>query len=216
MGFREPYKGVIFKEKSTGMRFKIIQLFGNEEGEGLCVLDMQTNEIIGVCDDDNELDGLPVMVFEWVDYIEETEFTGYEAPWLRELAERIVEANDETIGYIDTEMIAFVVETQYGSGKLMGRTYNLKKHPMKAYTEKDYAIVIYEANTTQLNEKQMALLVYHELTHIPQPTKSMLTDHDVEDFAVIVDRFGSRWHENENLIDVSKECILTEEDKFKM
>lgn len=64
----------------------------------------------------------------------------------------------------------------------------------QAYIPYDFIIIIYTSNAWDLDEKQLEILVYHELRHIKMglhgPT---VRAHDIEDFRDIIDRYGLDW-----------------------
>lgn len=67
----------------------------------------------------------------------------------------------------------------------------------------DYTITIFEPNVEKFTEEQMKILLFHELLHIdivfnPDGTETYsLKGHDLEDFKLIIDRYGTEWSEIE-------------------
>jgi len=74
------------------------------------------------------------------------------------------------------------------------RTYAECKHLNELeqfYSGMDFAIIVYEPNAALLDETQLRILIYHELLHVGKNGK--VNPHDVEDFAAVINRFGSNW-----------------------
>lgn len=70
----------------------------------------------------------------------------------------------------------------------------------------DYTITVFEPNCQGFSERQMRILLFHELLHVgiefrDGSEKYTTNPHDLEDFKLIIERFGPRWAE----IDSSEE-----------
>lgn len=63
----------------------------------------------------------------------------------------------------------------------------------------DFTITVFKNNCVGMSEKQMEILLFHELLHIgvePGPDGEEIysvNHHDLEDFKVIIDRYGTNW-----------------------
>lgn len=62
----------------------------------------------------------------------------------------------------------------------------------------DFLIVIYEQNIIQLTEKQLYILMFHELLHVGVSEKNgeleyKVVPHDIEEFDEIISRYGLHW-----------------------
>lgn len=58
----------------------------------------------------------------------------------------------------------------------------------------DFTITIYEPNCIGFTIEQLRILIFHELLHIGvDGEKLSINKHDLEDFSVIVERFGAHW-----------------------
>jgi len=66
----------------------------------------------------------------------------------------------------------------------------------KAFIPYDFIICVYEPNAILLDEKQKEILMYHELLHVGlDPSgKLYVVPHDVEDFNVIIEKYGLHWN----------------------
>ncbi len=56
----------------------------------------------------------------------------------------------------------------------------------------DYMITVYENNIAYMSEKQIRILLEHELMHIDKSGKGTVP-HDLEDFKEIIAKYGVDW-----------------------
>lgn len=62
----------------------------------------------------------------------------------------------------------------------------------------DFTITVFEPNVEHMTDEQIKILLFHELLHVginlkdDRETYSTLP-HDLEDFKLIIDRFGTDW-----------------------
>lgn len=60
----------------------------------------------------------------------------------------------------------------------------------------DFTVTLFEPNIAFLNAKQIEILIFHELLHIGVDEDSFfIRPHDLEDFKVIIDKYGVNWSE---------------------
>lgn len=62
----------------------------------------------------------------------------------------------------------------------------------------DFTITVFEPNVTGMTDDQIKILLFHELLHIgidfgDDGEKYFVNPHDLEDFKIIIDRFGVNW-----------------------
>ena len=68
----------------------------------------------------------------------------------------------------------------------------------------DFTITLFVKNNVGMSEEQIRTLLFHELLHIgiePGPDGDEIysvRNHDLEDFKVIIDRFGTDWATKQN------------------
>ena len=81
----------------------------------------------------------------------------------------------------------------------------------QAWLPYDFIITFYERNTELLSENQKKIVMLHELKHIGIGEKGLkLEEHDREDFADILKRYGIDWNcLDENVIDILSEDRIT-------
>lgn len=66
----------------------------------------------------------------------------------------------------------------------------------------DYSITVYYNNCVGLSTEQMSILLFHELLHIGIDYGKdggevySIKKHDLEDFKLIIDKFGTDWAKN--------------------
>ncbi|MDK2932391.1 MAG: hypothetical protein PWP27_201 [Clostridiales bacterium] len=106
---------------------------------------------------------------------------------LKELAIKVIDKREE-IAHVDVDEVLFLIEYKTKPNAI-ARTYKLTNHPIQAFTDCKYAIVFYDSNTDYMSEKQLALLMLHELMHIPK-TGDLLVNHNVQDFYEVL-KIGS-------------------------
>ena len=64
----------------------------------------------------------------------------------------------------------------------------------------DFTITVFEPNIVNFTEEQLRILIFHELLHIKidlandGTEKYSCNPHDVEDFRVIINRYGIDWN----------------------
>ena len=68
-------------------------------------------------------------------------------------------------------------------------------------------ITVFEPNCVGMTEKQMEILIYHELLHIKidEDGNHSVRPHDLEDFRVIIDEYGVDWDKVEEQIQNNEE-----------
>ena len=58
----------------------------------------------------------------------------------------------------------------------------------------DFTITVFEHNILGFSEEQIRILLFHELLHVGiEKDRLFIKGHDLEDFKVIIDEFGTSW-----------------------
>lgn len=63
----------------------------------------------------------------------------------------------------------------------------------------DFSITLFEPNNEHMNDRQLEILLFHELLHVGiEPADNgeesySIVPHNLEDFKVIIDKFGTDW-----------------------
>ena len=111
-------------------------------------------------------------------------WTWEEADDLAELAAEIIAVRPE-VAHVDINEVLFLRELEGMPGHTLARTYRLSGHPIGFFTVAKYAIVFFEQQVDYMSRKQLAILMLHELMHIPA-LGDKLVDHNVKDFRSIL------------------------------
>ena len=120
---------------------------------------------------------------------------------LLEIANNLVKT-EKSLAYIRESTVQFVVLGSDSEKKSKGRvTYGeCEKIPAKYkwVIPYDFTITIFEPNVERFTDKQMRILLLHELMHIGieqdgNEEKYFTVPHDVEDFREILDKYGVEW-----------------------
>lgn len=75
----------------------------------------------------------------------------------------------------------------------------------------DFTITLFPKNNVGMSEDQIRVLLFHELLHVgidmgPDGEETYsVTPHDLMDFKIIIDRFGTDWHTNPKPGETAKE-----------
>ena len=63
----------------------------------------------------------------------------------------------------------------------------------------DFTITVFEPNAAKFTDDQIRILLHHELLHVGIDKKAdgsesySIVDHDIEDFKLILDKYGTDW-----------------------
>lgn len=116
-----------------------------------------------------------------------------------ELAKQVIEENPE-LEYLRTApvTIIFLASThkKKGKGKSVYGQCEKVQEKNKWGIPADFTITIFEPNVAGMTEEQLKILLFHELLHVGRDYES-ITPHDLEDFKIIVDRYGVDWAKHE-------------------
>ena len=125
--------------------------------------------------------------------------TVFKSPEYRRLGERIIKEHEDlhwikeckiSIGYVESD------KDKRTNGKIIYADCNKVQPLYKAYVPYDFIIRLYTTNTLMLDEKQLDILMYHELLHVGMEDNGepKIVPHDIEDFKCILDRYGLDWN----------------------
>lgn len=106
-----------------------------------------------------------------------------DAPDLRELAAKVIAARDE-VAHVEVDQVLFLRELETKPPAL-ARCYRFANHPIGFFSEKPYGIVFYWHLCDYMSLEQLAMLMLHELMHIPK-TGDKLVQHNVKDFRAVL------------------------------
>lgn len=131
------------------------------------------------------------------------EYDFKESQGLKDLAAKIISKRPE-VRYIDVNDVLFLREYE-SKPPASARCFRLVGHPIQAFRPETFSIVFYEANIDHMTPQQRALLMFHELMHIPE-TGDKLIDHTIKDFSEIIGVGGTDWSRpNKDVPDILEE-----------
>ena len=105
------------------------------------------------------------------------------APDFEKIALKLI-AHVEQVDHVDADEILFLRELDTKPPSA-AKIYRIGDHPMGFFTDKKYCIVVFWAVCDYMTPEQLAILVLHEMLHIPSHG-AKLVDHDVQDFRSIL------------------------------
>lgn len=120
-----------------------------------------------------------------------TECEFRESQEMYDLAIKLIRARPE-VNYIDADDVIFLQEYNT-KPPVNARCFRLVNHPIQAFRSETFCIVFYEAVIDHMSPQQRALLMLHELMHIPE-SGDRLIDHTIKDFNEILGLGGIDWN----------------------
>lgn len=121
---------------------------------------------------------------------------------MEEIAQEVIKEHEEDLRWIEQEeiKIAYVYsdrEKRKQGRRIFGECK--KADPVtKELAQCDFIITFYEPNTERFTDKQLHILMYHELLHATiKNGNTAIEPHDyiVGDFRKIIDEYGADWAE---------------------
>lgn len=84
------------------------------------------------------------------------------------------------------------------SGKPVLGDCRLVSEPWNAFCPFDFLITVYLGNTAGMTDRQLQILLHHELLHVGMDERNgepvyKVNPHDIEEFREIADRYGIDW-----------------------
>ena len=104
-----------------------------------------------------------------------------------------IKDSDVTIIYLSSEL------KKIQNGKIIFGQCEKISEKYKWGIPCDFTITLFEPNCEDLTPEQLRILIFHELLHVGIAFNSQgdevysIVPHDLEDFKVIIDRFGTEW-----------------------
>ena len=128
----------------------------------------------------------------------------------REINERYTEIADkliheeETLRYIaESEVTIVYLSSEHekkSDGKIVFGQCEKVPEKYKWAVPCDFTITVFEPNVERFTEEQFRILLFHELLHVGieldgNEERYFVRPHDLEDFKLIINRFGTDWSE---------------------
>ena len=137
---------------------------------------------------------------------------------IKQIAEKLINKFPNNFSMFDADQILFLLETTKSPKKYA----DVKKvtPPYTYITNVKFIITVYEKNILEFSDAQLHALILHELMHIDE-NFDKIVKHDLEDFRVIVDLFGSNWDTNPDIKDILEETedvqtLDTQDDEIEL
>ena len=130
-----------------------------------------------------------------------------ESQKMKGIAKAVINSRDE-VRHVDVNEVLFLEESET-VGRAAARCYSLKDKPIQLFTDKRFSIVFYESMIDYFTKDQRAILMLHELMHIPE-IGDKLVKHNVEDFYEVLS-LGIDW----NCLNAKVPKIIEEKDHEK-
>ena len=121
---------------------------------------------------------------------------------LRELGRRVIRDRPDLAWIQESRIrIGYALSSldRTRDGKMVFAECHQVKPLWQAFIPYDFVIVFYEPNTMLMDDRQLEILMYHELLHVGMDENGSLKiqPHDIEDFRVILDEYGMDWNQVE-------------------
>jgi|GEM_PF-6722649 len=108
---------------------------------------------------------------------------------LSDLVKEVLKENEDLqwlVGYLGK--ICFLKTEKLG-GDIVAKTKGITP-PLSLLTEYRYLIIVSEEKFSALSKDSQKKVIEHELRHIPEEFDGKTVVHDVEDFKVMIDKYG--------------------------
>lgn len=123
-----------------------------------------------------------------------------------EIAHELIETEPELLDIKNSQAtIVYLSSTQAkkDKDKLVGGQCEKVAEKYKWGIPADFTITVFEPNVEGFSDEQLRILLFHELLHVGIEFNAdgsetySIKGHDLEDFKLIIDRFGTDWSEVE-------------------
>ena len=112
-----------------------------------------------------------------------------------EVIEEQPELEELRNGDVQVIFLASSYEKKHGGKPVLGQCEKISDK-YKWGRPCDFTVTVFEPNCEGMSEEQLKILLFHELLHIGvEDERLYVKPHDLEDFKVIIDRFGTNWAE---------------------
>ena len=111
--------------------------------------------------------------------------------------------NEPSLQHIkESHAVIIYLESDYAKtskGKLVFGQCEKIQDKYKWGIPADFTITVFEPNVEKFTEDQIRILLHHELLHVGIDKKAdgsesySVLDHDIEDFKLILDKYGTDW-----------------------
>lgn len=119
-----------------------------------------------------------------------------------EIAAKLIEREDALVDIANSQATIIYLSSDYAKTSKGNVVYGECEKVADKYKwgiPADFTITVFEPNVEGFSDEQIKILIFHELLHIGIEFKDDGTEnytikpHDLEDFKLIIDRFGTEW-----------------------
>lgn len=119
-----------------------------------------------------------------------------------EIVDELVSSESELAYIAESEATIICLSSQHekkSNGKAVYAQCEKIQDKYKWSIPCDFTITVFEPNVEGFTEEQMRILLFHELLHVGinqdgDKESYYIRPHDLEDFKLIIDRFGTEWN----------------------
>lgn len=119
-----------------------------------------------------------------------------------EIGRELIETEDALVDIANSQATIVYLSSEHkksGSGKIVHAECEKVSEKYKWGIPCDFTITVFEPNVEKFTEEQLRILILHELLHIKIEFCEDGSEiygtypHDLEDFKLIIDRYGTDW-----------------------
>lgn len=117
----------------------------------------------------------------------------------QKIGHRIIEEMPELADLRDSDVSIIFLSSEHekkeGGKRIFGQCEKVAEK-YKWGIPCDFTITLFEPNIEDFTDKQIEILIFHELLHIGiDGNKLSIRPHDLEDFKTIIEKYGTNWSE---------------------
>ena len=122
----------------------------------------------------------------------------------QEIGERLINTQNELIDILNSEAIIIFLASEHAKkarDKTIFAECEKVSEKYKWGIPADFTITVFEPNVANFTPDQIEILLFHELLHVGIDFKAdgdeayFVKPHDLEDFKVIIDKYGTEWNQ---------------------
>lgn len=119
-----------------------------------------------------------------------------------EIADELIHMEPSLQHIMNSNVTIIYLESDYAKtskGKLVFGQCEKIQDKYKWRIPADFTITVFEPNVEKFTDDQIRILLHHELLHVGIDKKAdgsesySIVDHDIEDFKLILDKYGTDW-----------------------
>ena len=119
-----------------------------------------------------------------------------------EIGKELIETEDALVDIANSNATIIYLSSEHkktAGGKIIHAECEKISEKYKWGIPCDFTITVFEPNIEGFSEEQLRILIFHELLHVKIDFKEdgsegySTNPHDLEDFKLIIDRYGTEW-----------------------